>query len=156
MQLVKDFLSEKGFTDIRVFSYQSRYSEAEYLEYLQNSKFGVWVGAHESQGFALQEALSCDVLLLVWNIRTMSDEYGSNYHPYEATTIPYWSPSCGEYFYDAKELRTTFQRFINRLEYYMPRNFVVENLAIDKCASRFKDLIELGFNVFRSIFCERL
>ena len=51
-----------------------------FFNYLQNSKYGIWLDAHESQGFALQEALSCNVPLLVWNISSMNQEYNSTYN----------------------------------------------------------------------------
>jgi hypothetical protein len=67
LQLIEIFFKNKNIS-YNIFSYDTRYDEAKYLECLQNAKYCIWVDAHESQGFALQEALSCDVPLLVWNI----------------------------------------------------------------------------------------
>jgi len=77
LEFAKKFLESKNIC-YTIFSYQNRYDENTYLEFLKNSKFGIWLGAHESQGFALEEALSCNVPLLVWNIKSMNQEYSTN------------------------------------------------------------------------------
>jgi len=104
---------------------------------------GIWVGAHESQGFALQEALSCDVPLIVWNIRSMNQELGSNLPDIPATTIPYWNEQCGEFFYDKTEWETVFSKFQNNcvLGTYNPRQFILDNLSVDICEKRFMNII---------------
>ena len=55
-----------------VFDYLNKYPEKKYLKYLQKAKYGIILDAHESQGFAIEEALSCNVPLLVWNVKHMS------------------------------------------------------------------------------------
>jgi glycosyltransferase involved in cell wall biosynthesis len=126
----------------RIFGYIQRYNEKDYIEYLQKSKFGIWVGAHESQGFALQEALSCNVPLLVWNIKSMNQEYGSNYNDIPATSIPYWDERCGDVFYNENEMEDTFKRFNSRLYNYKPREFILENLSMEVCEIKFIETIE--------------
>jgi len=56
MEIVLNFLEQKGIKP-RVFSYEKRYREKDYFDCLNRCKFAVWIGAHESQGFALQECL---------------------------------------------------------------------------------------------------
>lgn len=124
----------------RIFAYGS-YSEAEYIEYLKGAKYGIWLDAHESQGFALEEALSMNVPLLVWNIRTMSQEYGSSYPDVAATTIPYWDHSCGEVVYDCEDFAKVYSVFLSKLDSYRPREFVIKGLSVDVCSDRFLDLV---------------
>jgi hypothetical protein len=124
----------------RVFSYGS-YSEAEYIEYLKGAKYGIWLDAHESQGFALEEALSMNVPLLVWNVRVMSQEFGSSYPDFFATTIPYWDDSCGEVVYDWQDFQKVYSIFLSKLGSYRPRDFVIKDLSIDVCSGRFLDLV---------------
>jgi len=124
-----------------VFSYNNRYDESQYINYLQNSKYGIWLGGHESQGFALEEALSCNVPLLVWNVKSMNQEYKSTYNDIPATSIPYWDERCGEFFYNATEIETTFARFLSKLSTYKPREYILENLAITKCDEKMSLLI---------------
>jgi len=136
-----NFLQSKNI-EIKIFDYVSRYSEEEYLNYLQDSNYGIWLDAHESQGFALQEALSCDVPLLVWNVSSMNQEHNSSYNNITATTIPYWDERCGEYFYNEQELENIYNLFISKLETYKPREFILENLSIETCENKLINFIE--------------
>jgi hypothetical protein len=144
------FLQKRNI-DVKVFSfsyiYNQKYSEDEYIEYLQNAKYGIWVGIHESQGIALEEALSCDVPLFVWSVTSMNQEIGPNYDNIPATTIPYWDERCGEYFHRQDEMERTFDLFLSKLDTYKPREYVVENLSFDACENIFINRInELNKN----------
>jgi hypothetical protein len=139
------FLNNQNI-QVKIFDYNSRYSEEEYLHYLQNSKYGIWIDAHESQGFALEEALSCNVPLLVWNIKSLNQEYMCKYHDAPATTIPYWDDRCGEYFYSFDELENTFNKFLSKIKTYKPREYILENLSIDVCEKKFIELINNNIN----------
>jgi hypothetical protein len=119
-----------------LFQY-GKYNEAEYLNCLQQSKFGIIVNAHESQGFAIEEALSCGVPLLVWGITSMNQEYRSSYPDIKATTVPYWDDRCGEIFYNGGEFESKLELFLSKLETYKPRNYIVENLSPDVCEKYF-------------------
>jgi len=140
LQLLELFLKTKNIT-YRIFDYVKKYQEEDYLNYLQHSKFGIILDAHESQGFAIEEALSCNVPLLVWNIRTMNQEFRSSYGAIPCTTIPYWNDSCGEYFYDIKELEEKYNTLISKLDQYQPRQFILENLSLEKCSEKIVNLI---------------
>lgn len=126
---------------VKLFHYKMGYNENDYLNTLQNAKYGVWVGAHESQGFALEEALSCDVPLLVWNIETLNQEYGSNYPPFIASTIPYWNNTCGEVFYEKEEFINKLKTLEEKIEEYKPREFILNNLSMEICQNHFIQLI---------------
>jgi hypothetical protein len=140
INFICNFLNNQKIS-YNIFNYTIGYQEEDYLNYLQNSKYGIIINRHESQGFAIEEALSCNVPLLVWNVRSMKQEWGCNYDDYSATSIPYWDDNCGEYFHDAEELPEIFDKFMKKLEYYQPRNYILENLSIDKCNQKFVNLI---------------
>tara|TARA_B100001175_G_C19413032_1_gene592148 strand:- start:199 stop:1044 length:846 start_codon:yes stop_codon:yes gene_type:complete len=140
LNIITSFLKNKNI-EYKIFDYVKTYKEEDYLNYLQNSKYGIVLGAHESQGFAIEEALSCNVPLLVWNVSSMAQEEGINYHPVPATTIPYWDQRCGEYFYNTKEFESKYNEFISKLDTYKPREFILENLNVEKCAENFEKLI---------------
>jgi glycosyltransferase involved in cell wall biosynthesis len=139
--LIQHFLNNKNY-EFQIFSYKDRYNEEDYLNYLKQAKFGIWVGGHESQGFALEEALSCNVPLLVWNVQSMKQEYRSNYNDIAATSISYWDERCGEYFYNVNELENTFNTFISKLETYKPREYILENLTIEICEQKLIQLVK--------------
>ena len=140
LEYIEKFLNTNNIK-YRLFKY-GHYSEKEYLEYLNTCKYGIWLDAHESQGFALEEALSMNVPLLVWNVKYMSQEYGSNYSNYEATTIPYWSEECGEYFYEQHEFEDKFNLFMSKLDTYESRKFILEKLSIEVCEQKLINLIK--------------
>jgi len=140
LNFLKNFLKHKNI-EYRIFDYRNKYQESDYLDYLKKSKYGIWLGRHESQGFALEEALSCNVPLLVWNTKTMNQEYRSSYGAIPCTTIPYWDEKCGEYFYDINELDIKYDTFISKLNTYQPRQFILENLSVEKCSEKLVNLI---------------
>lgn len=134
-------LSKRGIA-YNTFRYGS-YDERDYLEYLRKCKWGVWVGAHESQGFALQEALAMDIPLFVWNVRCLSQEHGRNNPKYEATTISYWDDRCGEAFHDQNEIPSVMDVFLEKVGegVYSPRNFVLEHLSPDACERKLAQVV---------------
>jgi len=142
INLMKNFLNVKGM-EFKLFDYDQKYNENEYLDYLKDSKYAIVIDAHESQGFAIQEAMSCNVPLLVWSVKSMNQEQGQNYPDFPATSIPYWDDKCGEVFYELSELESTFDLFLTRLELgiYKPREFILENLSFKICEKKMMDLI---------------
>jgi glycosyltransferase involved in cell wall biosynthesis len=141
LRYIEHFLSSQNIQYV-VFDYKKTYNEQEYLDYLHNAKYGIWLGCHESQGFALEEALSCNVPLFVWSVKSMNQEYGSNYYDIPATTLSYWDERCGEFTYDIEKFYDKFQKFLMKLETYRPREYILENLSMDVCEKKFIDLLK--------------
>ena len=137
---IENFLNKLNI-NYKLFSYKNKYNENDYLNYLHNSKYGIWIGCHESQGFALEEALSCNVPLLVWNVTSMNQEYGCNYADIFATTIPYWNEICGEFFYNTTDFEEKFNLFYQKLETYNPREYIIQNLSLEICEKKLINLI---------------
>lgn len=137
---LQDFFKKKGI-NYKIFDYVKKYKEEDYINYLQKAKYGIVLDAHESQGFAIEEALSCNVPLLVWNVSSMSQEEGIKYPDIPATSIPYWDKKCGEYFYKKEEFESKYNEFISKLNTYKPREFIMETLSLEKCSEKFKNLI---------------
>jgi hypothetical protein len=140
LEFLKNYLNKKNI-EYRVFHYQHKYKENDYIDFLKKTKYGIWLGRHESQGFALAEALSTNVPLLVWNVKSMNQEVGCNYDDIPASTIPYWDERCGEVFYNEQELNEVYNRFINKLDTYEPRKYILENLTPEVCAKNLQNLI---------------
>jgi hypothetical protein len=114
LKFVENFLTDRGIS-YKIFSY-GHYNEVDYREYLSESKYGIWLGRHESQGYALQEALSSNVPLFVWSAKYMKQEY-TGYKEYEnikteVWTIPYWDERCGKFFFDSSEMYEKYLEFM--------------------------------------------
>lgn len=139
-----EFMNNKG-ESIKMFSYTNGYDENDFINWMHISKYAIILDAGESQGFAIEEMMACNIPLLVWNINDLSQEYGENTYPaYKTTTIPYWDNRCGEVFCNKDELATTYQLFIKRIAdggIYRPRDYILDNLTVDKCATRFCHLL---------------
>jgi hypothetical protein len=125
----------------KVIRYGS-YTEPEYKDTLDTCRFGVWVGRHESQGFALQEALSCDIPLVVWDVDSMGEEWDAGAAVYsgdkgalKATAAPYWDARCGV-IVQRGSLKEGVRFMRKNWPVYRPREFVMENLSVAACAER--------------------
>lgn len=145
---ITDFL-EKNKINYYLIDYIKGYSEDDFINLLQDTKYSIIVDAHESQGFAVLEILSCNVPCLVWNVTSLNQEYNSGYEDLYATTIPYWDSQCGEYFYDFKDFEETYYKFINNIKNYTPRKFILENLSMDICEQILIDAINKNLKLLK-------
>jgi hypothetical protein len=134
---------EKGFT-YQLFEYGS-YQEEEYRNGLQNAKFMMVLDAHESQGFALEEAMSCNVPLLVVDATSMYEETNDGVKPtyesmrpkkLEATSVPYWCEECGIKLRNTAELSNALNYMIANYRIFTPRKFVLGTLSDEVCMKR--------------------
>ena len=123
-----------------------KYNEEDYIEILNSSKFGIWIGCHESQGFALEEALSCDVPLLVFNCTSMFQEYNEKneicyknelgHFFLKATSVPYWDERCGLTFTKQEEFIPNLDRLLAEYTKFHPRDYIEKTLSPMACVDR--------------------
>ena len=157
------YLKDRPFEDIRIvneavksiplpcvtFVYGS-YNESDYFNALQRAQFMIVVGRHESQGYALQEAMSCNVPLLVWDVSSMYQEYVRNRQVYAprgipllATAVPWWSDECGIRIWNGDDLPRAIERMMTEWSNFTPRNYVVQNLSDEACMRRWLKAVKL-------------
>ena len=138
-----NYLNTKGLNNLTIFDYKKGYKEEYFMEVIRRAKFGIVIVASESQGFAIEEMMSSNLPLLVWNVSSMTQEFNSNYSNFKATSIPYWDNRCGEFFYNIDELDDKMNLFINKLgsNSYNPREYVIDNIGLEVCSKQFKELI---------------
>ena len=150
---------EKQNIEYDIISYGS-YKQKDYLEKLKNTKYVIWLGRQESQGIALEEAMSMNVPVLVWDVQnighwTPNKKEGLIFTEkellYENTTSAYYfNETCGIKIKKQEYLNTTIKKMEDIWPNLEPRKYVVENLNLKRQA---KDLIEL-FNKYYNISYE--
>jgi hypothetical protein len=112
------------------------YNDADFKNKLQNTKFVIWIGCSESQGFAFQETLASNVPILVWDARSVHDEYQNGYpyrgyhHPLLATSATIWSPECGIKIFDKNQLEPAFNQMNSRIEAFNPRRVIEAEVSL--------------------------
>lgn len=134
----------------KIINYGS-YNINDYHRILKESKVCIWVGCHESQGFAFQEALSIGIPLLVYDVLDMKDEVNKNNiscylkysRPLLASSASYWDSSCGEKTTDPGEIKGLLIKMLANLSYYRPRDFVIKELSDTVCFKRLLNAFNL-------------
>lgn len=139
----------------KVFSYGS-YVNDDFILSARKSKFCIWIGGHESQGFAFQECLMTNTPILVLNSTSMFDECdrnGNQSYSYllgkkelKATSATCWSDECGEIctIEDFAEKLDLIQKNVE-LNAYNPRKVIIEKRSDKVCM---QNILNLSNNLF--------
>lgn len=134
----------------KIYRYGS-YNRSEYIESLGKSRFVIWIGSHESQGFGFQECLATGTPIFVYDVKSLKDEYSQsgkfNYTEYpqelNATTASYWDLRCGMKVYSNEEFIKQFPIFISKLDSFCPSEYVQETLSDEVCFKRFLNALQI-------------
>lgn len=122
------------------------YRPEDYAAALGRCRAMLFICEHESQGIAYQEAMAADVPILAWDPGEWLDPqrfaWGTPHVP--ATSVPYFDPRCGERFVNFTAFPETLGTFLENLraDRYAPRDYVLENLTLERSAQRYLDLLE--------------
>lgn len=114
------FLNDSKLT-YKIISY-GNYSESDFIDTISKCRYGLVINNSETQGIAIQEMMSCNLPLLVWDIKKWTDRGKNN--EVDATSIPYFDSTCGYVVYSFEELKDCFHTFIN--SYYEPREYILK------------------------------
>ncbi len=125
-------------------SYKMEY----YVDKLQNTKYIIWLGCAESQGLALEEALSMNVPVLVWDVLRFGHCDLLSQKGYTKDELDYPNVTSAYYFDDRCGIKVKdkecIKKFIAKMEatwyQFNPREYVIESLNLEKQG---KELIEL-------------
>lgn len=130
----KDLLDVLNFLDNKKITYvgleYGRYTQEEFKQCLGEVKYCIIIDNTESQGIAIQEMMSCNKPLFVWD-QTIWNHLGDKYIV-PATSVPYWSNECGEIVTSFEEFKIKFDEFQDNLSNYVPRDFVNRELSPQK------------------------
>jgi len=94
------------------------FNQDEFFDIISKSKYGLVIDGTETQGIAIAEMMSCNLPLLVWNVKKTDAIFSP-------TSIPYFDETCGKVFYDIEDLESTYNHFIQGL--YQPREYILKN-----------------------------
>jgi len=112
------------------------YEEEELISVARSAKYCIMVAGSETQGIAYQEILSMNVPIYVVDCND-THQFEPNECP-GATSAPYFDDRCGIKHTDLSR----FDEFLDRLDEFSPREYILENLTLKKCASEYLSLLE--------------
>ena len=132
LKLVLNFLESRSIR-YELFEY-GKYSNKALMKAAKKSRFGVYLSCVESQGFAVQELMACNLPLYVWddldaNKRNLSRYYGEG--NFSGTSVTLWSENNGKIVYNYEEFEYNFEKFLLDLDNYRPTKLVDEFLTFE-------------------------
>lgn len=155
LNFVKQILDEKKIK-YKVIKYGS-YDQKEYVNELKNTKYVIWLGRHETQGIALEEALSMNVPMLVWDVDSIGHQvprpkdirmYSKEEAEYKNTTsAEYFDTRCGIKTRNKNEIVISIEKMENAWTSFFPRQYILENLGLENQARELIGLYSKYFNI---------
>lgn len=141
---IREQLRQSGlsFEEIRY----GHHRPEQYAAALARCRALLFVCEHESQGLAYQEAMSTGLPVLAWDPGEWLDParmgWGTPHVP--ATSVPYFDGRCGERFTNFSDFPEKLGLFLERQRSgrYAPRDYMLENLTLARCASRYLAILE--------------
>lgn len=114
--------------ECKIINY-GNYTESEFININNKSKFGIILSNTETQGFAIMECMSMNTPLFVLDKNNWMELY------FGATSVPYFSEKCGMVIPESdiknkQLLEERFVTFISNLERYNPREFILDGYKI--------------------------
>ena len=114
------------------------YREEHLLEACHRSKFSILLNNTESQGYAYMQILSTNTPCIVLDQDYLISRDGNTRWP--ATSVPYFDDRCG---IKVKTIdREGIGSFINSLDKFDPRSYILENHTIEISTEKYLSLLE--------------
>jgi glycosyltransferase involved in cell wall biosynthesis len=144
IQPIRNEIRNRGlsFQEIRYGFYE----EEEFERQLRQCKAMIFLCEHETQGIAYQQALACGVPILAWDRGGFWQD--PEFYPHKVkfepvTSVPYWDERCGIRFGDISQFSARLDDFWRKAQAgtFRPRDYILENLTLEKCA---KDYLRLA------------
>lgn len=145
---IRASLERAGFTH-ETLRYGA-YEPGAFQSALLRCRAMIFLSAHESQGIAAEEAMASGVPLFAWEPGFVEDperfKWGQPVIP--ATSVPYFDDRCGMKFKNAAEFEARLPFFIDQLRSgkFVPRDYILENLTLEKCARHFVEIVDSAQN----------
>ena len=138
----------------RIFAYGA-YDELTYLESLKSAKYAIWLSGTESQGFAMMEALSTNLPILILDCLNLNDnvlnesivsrpKFPKIFFKIRASSAPYFDERCGLKIVSISEIDQAINEMEKKCFQFNPRQYILENhnlsLAAEKLIAFAKNL----------------
>ena len=119
------------------------YDHAELVKKLKNSKAVIFLCEHETQGSAYQQILSTNTPILAWDRGGFWQD--PHYYPERVkyspvSSVPYWDDRCGVKFSGIIDFKFKLQEFLDKMDEFKPRAYILENLTLEKCAEKYLEI----------------
>lgn len=139
---ITDILDQHGLK--YQFIHYGNYTHAELEEKLRASGAVIFLCEHETQGSAYQQILATNTPILAWDRGGYWQDPA--YYPERVkfapvTSVPYWDARCGVKFDGAVDFEAKLKEFQSRLNGFHPRDYILENLTLEKCAERYLEIV---------------
>ena len=110
LQCLQAMLAELGQT-ARILRY-GFYKEADMLRLARRCRYAVVLDYTESQGIAIQELMSCNLPLFVFDQVYQGDSDVIDFREsFRVTSVPYWSDVCGVRVPTDRDGRSPFEHY---------------------------------------------
>ena len=106
------------------------YNEIDFINKVSKSKYVFLLDSCESQGIAIQEVMSMNVPMFVWDVTHWMDR-GEEFKV-EASSIPYWDKRCGAHESKIELIYERFNVFLREFGFFNPRDYILENFTLEK------------------------
>ncbi|CAN5869312.1 glycosyltransferase [soil metagenome] len=140
---IREKLRQSGlsFEEIRYGSYTPQDLKLA----LACCRAAIFLCEHESQGLAYQQILASGVPIFAWNQGGYWKDpafYPQRIKFGPVSSVPYWDERCGMKFVDYEDFHKSFDIFWDNIkrECYVPREYILENLTLEKCAQRYLEI----------------
>jgi len=138
-----------------IINYDTWYKEKSFLNFLDKSKYVIRIGRQETQWIALEEALSKNVPILLWDVKIVWDwmpvsDFEKKYHAEgpeqkeKATSAEYFDQTCWIRFYNKEDLEENIDIMEKNRATFTPRNYILKNLSLEKQA---KEMVSFYKNI---------
>ena len=130
----------------RIFAYGA-YDEFEYLESLRAAKYAIWLSGTESQGFAIMEALSTSLPILVLDCLNINDNvldetivsrprFPKEFSKIRASSAPYFDERCGLIIDHISEADQAIKKMEKIFSQFNPCEYILENHTLTLAAEK--------------------
>ncbi|CAM2830174.1 glycosyltransferase [Rariglobus hedericola] len=144
-ELIDPILTKLRSRGLRVATIRyGYYKEEDFAALLRRTRSMIFLCEHETQGIAYQQTLACGIPIFAWDRGGYWQD--PQYYPDRirfgpVSSVPYWDERCGLTFSDATAFTATFDAFWDNVsaQRYRPRDYILENLTLEKCAQLYLD-----------------